>query len=230
MPLVNYKKYIVIALSCLLVVGAVTAARSNSADPQVDILEETVTTKPTETTAPTETTEQTEFTESTLPTETTVSTEPTTAPTTEPTEITTPTTYTEVTEPPETEPAIDEYTKGLLACVIYQEAGSDDICDECRYRVADVVLNRVEDPRFPNTVYDVLTAPRQYGEFYWTGVIWPERAGASTEEHAVDRAYAVAEDVLSGNHSDLYGQGYIWQAEFSQGYDVIYCCGNYFGK
>lgn len=230
MPLVKYKKYIVIALACLLVVGVVTAARSNSANQQVDILEDTVVTEPM--TKPTEpVTEQTEFTESTLPTETTVPTEPTTAPTTEPTETTTPTTYTEVTtEPPETEPAIDEYTKGLLACVIYQEAGSDDICDECRYRVADVVLNRVEDPRFPNTVYDVLTAPRQYGEFYWTGVIWPERAGASTEEHAVDRAYAVAEDVLSGNHSDLYGQGYIWQAEFSQGYDVIYCCGNYFGK
>ena len=226
MQLVNYKKYIVIALVCLLVVGVVTAA--HNADPQVDILEETVTTEPTETTTPTETTEQTKFTESVLPEETT---EATTAPTTEPTETTTPTTYTEATTaPPETEPVIDEYTKGLLACVIYQEAGSDDICDECRYRVADVVLNRVEDPRFPNTVYDVLTAPRQYGEFYWTGVIWPERAGDSTEEHAVDRAYAVAEDVLSGNHSDLYGQGYIWQAEFSQGYDVIYCCGNYFGK
>lgn len=225
MPLVKYKKYIVIALSCLLVVGVVTAARSISANQQIDILEETVVTEPM--TKPTEpVTEQTEFTESILPTETTVPTEPTT----EPTETTTPTTYTEVTDPPETEPAIDEYTKGLLACVIYQEAGSDDICDLCRYRVADVVLNRVEDPRFPNTVYDVLTAPRQYGEFYWTGVIWPERAGASTEEHAVDRAYAVAEDVLSGNHSDLYGQGYIWQAEFSQGYDVIYCCGNYFGK
>lgn len=62
----------------------------------------------------------------------------------------------------------------MLACAIYQEAGGDACCDLCRHRVGDVILNRMEDDRFPNTVEEVLTAYRQYGRFYWTGVVWPD--------------------------------------------------------
>lgn len=118
----------------------------------------------------------------------------------------------------------------LLACVIYQEAGSDSICDECRYRVADVVLNRVNDPRFPDTIYEVLTAPSQYGNYSKTGVVWPSRASNKGEAHAVQRAYNIAMSVMAGTHSDLYGEGYVWQAQFIQGKDNIYCCGHYFGR
>ena len=108
----------------------------------------------------------------------------------------------------------------------------DACCDLCRHRVGDVILNRMEDDRFPNTVEEVLTAYRQYGRFYWTGVVWPDRAVEPGEAHAVARAWETARDVLSGEHSDLYGQGYIYQAEFEQGADVIYCedCGIYFGR
>lgn len=130
-----------------------------------------------------------------------------------------------------TEPAIDPYDLELLACVIYQEAGGDSSCDECRRRVADVVLNRVNDPdRFPDTIRGVLTAYRQYGRFHWTGVVWPKRASYYGEKHAVERAYRIAKEVLSGKHSSLYGQGYVWQAEFKQGTDIVYCCGHYFGR
>lgn len=120
----------------------------------------------------------------------------------------------------------------MLACAIYQEAGGDACCDLCRHRVGDVILNRMEDDRFPDTVEEVLTAYRQYGRFYWTGVVWPDRAVKPGEAHAVARAWETARDVLSGEHSDLYGQGYIYQAEFEQGADVIYCedCGIYFGR
>ena len=118
----------------------------------------------------------------------------------------------------------------LLACVIYQEAGSDYVCDKCRRRVADVVLNRVADDRFPNTVNGVLTAKNQYGRYYYTGVVWPSRAKNASEQHAVERAYRVAEEVLNGQHSDLYGNGYIWQAGFKQGSGTVKCCGIYFGK
>lgn len=137
----------------------------------------------------------------------------------------------EPTEPPVTEEETekDPYDPvELLACVIYQEAGGDNICDECRYRVADVVLNRVADSRYPDTIHGVLTQRSQYGRFYWTGVVWPSRA--SGEPHAVERAYNVAKSVVAGTHSELYGNGYIYQAEFVQGYDNIYCCGHYFGK
>lgn len=120
----------------------------------------------------------------------------------------------------------------MLACAIYQEAGGDACCDLCRHRVGDVILNRMEDERFPNTVEEVLTDYQQYGRFYWTGVVWPERADKPGEAHAVARAWATARDILSGEHSDLYGEGYIYQAEFEQGTDVIYCedCGIYFGR
>ena len=49
----------------------------------------------------------------------------------------------------------------LLACVIYQEAGGNASCDDCRRYVADTVLNRVAHEGFPDTIYDVLTAKDQ---------------------------------------------------------------------
>lgn len=125
---------------------------------------------------------------------------------------------------------IDPYERELLACVIYQESGGDRSCDTCRRRVADVALNRVADPRFPDTLHGVLTEKSQYGSYYWTGVVWPERAKSPYEQHAVERAYRIAEEVLSGIHSELYGEGYVWQATFKQGKDIIYCCGHYYGR
>lgn len=118
----------------------------------------------------------------------------------------------------------------LLACVIYQEAGGNRSCDDCRRRVADVVLNRVADPRFPNTIREVLSARNQYGKFYYTGIVWPSRAKNPGEQAAVARAYRIAEEVLNGQHSDLYGNGYVWQAGFRQGTSQVHCCGTYFGK
>ena len=137
-----------------------------------------------------------------------------------------------IEEPIEEEIEVDPEELELLACVIYQEAGADYCCDDCRRRVADVVLNRVGDDRFPDNIQDVLTQKRQYGRYYWTGVVWPERAQNECEKHAVERAYRIAEEVLKGEHSELYGKGYIWQAEFKQGTGVVYCdqCKIYFGK
>lgn len=118
----------------------------------------------------------------------------------------------------------------MLACVIYQEAGGDACCDDCRRRVADVVLNRVADERFPDTLAAVLTQKQQYGRFYWTGIVWPDRSAYPEEANAVERAYRVAREALEGHHSALYGKGYIWQAEFSQGVDTIECCGIFYGR
>lgn len=120
-----------------------------------------------------------------------------------------------------------------LACVIYQEAGGDACCDLCRKRVADVVLNRVKDPRFKGTTIEEILidgdpAP-QWGLYSVTGVVWPEKASYPEETEAVQRAWDTAFDVLEGNHSDLT-EDYIWCAEFPQGTDVIECCGIYFGK
>lgn len=130
----------------------------------------------------------------------------------------------------ETGPAVDPYDVELLALIIYQEAGGDAVCDDCRRRVADVVLNRVADWRFPDSIEGVITQRAQYGRLYWTGIVWPARASLREEQYAVERAYRIAEEVLSGQHSELYGEGWIYQAEFTQGETVVSCCGIYFGR
>lgn len=52
----------------------------------------------------------------------------------------------------------------LLAIVVYAEAGNQDF--KGKQLVADVVLNRMYDPRFPNTIQDVIY---QKGQFYPRG-------------------------------------------------------------
>ena len=101
-----------------------------------------------------------------------------------------------------------------LAVIIYVEAGADRICDECRRMVADVVLNRVNDWRFPNTIRKVLEEPGQYGTMSKTGVVWPERAYKQSEAKAVERAWKIAREVLEGNHTWIYGQSVVFQSEF----------------
>lgn len=118
----------------------------------------------------------------------------------------------------------------MLACVIYQEVGGDKHCDECRRRVADVVLNRVADSRFPDSIEKVLTAKNQYGRFYYTGIKWADRHTRPGEKEAVERAWRIAKEVMAGKHSDLYGKGYVWQAGFKQGTSGFWCCGHYFAK
>lgn len=118
----------------------------------------------------------------------------------------------------------------MLACGIYQEAGGDECSDECRINVGDVMLNRVADPRFPNTLEGVLTAPGQYGRFSKTGIVWPSRASNPGEADAVERAYRIARQLLSGKHGELWGQGYVWQAEFEQGTEGFWLDGLFFGR
>lgn len=130
----------------------------------------------------------------------------------------------------ETIPEVDPYELEMLAIVIYQEAGGNKSCDDCRRRVADVVLNRVAHSKYPDTIEKVLTQKSQYGRLHWTGIKWPKRAQNKYEQDAVARAYRIAEEVLRGEHSDLYGEGYVYQAEFKQGKSGFWHCGHYFGK
>lgn len=135
-------------------------------------------------------------------------------------------------EPETTEQVIEvnEEDVEMLAIIIYQEAGSDYLSDDVRRMVTDVVLNRVEHEYFPDTIYEVITQPYQYGTLAWTGVVWPASASSPYNAHAVERARRIAREVLSGQHSELYGEGYIWQAEFVQGNDGFWCEGIYFGS
>lgn len=106
-----------------------------------------------------------------------------------------------------------------LALVIYQEAGGDNCSDETRLMVGTVVLNRVADDRYPDTIAEVATEYRQYGRLYWTGLKWPERAGKAEEAHAVKRAYDCATQLLEGYRA--LPEDVIFQAEFAQGTEVV---------
>lgn len=118
-----------------------------------------------------------------------------------------------------------------LAIVIFCEAGADAQCDETRYMVGDIVLNRVADSRYPDTIEEVLLEKRQFGRFYWTGIIWPERASYAGNAHAVDRAREIAYNLLTDQrHSDLYGRGYIYQDNRVQGVDNVWSDGICFGR
>jgi hypothetical protein len=114
----------------------------------------------------------------------------------------------------------DDYDLELLALVIYQEAGGDACSDETRRMVGEVVLNRVDHPYFPNSIEGVLLQYGRYGRLYWTGIKWPERANYEVEKHAVERAYRVAEIVLTADNRLLPGD-VIFQAEFPQGTETM---------
>jgi N-acetylmuramoyl-L-alanine amidase len=49
----------------------------------------------------------------------------------------------------------------LLACLVEAEAGNQDLTG--KRLVVDVVLNRVADSRFPNTIAEVIFQPGQFG-------------------------------------------------------------------
>lgn len=220
----------IVIIACVLIFFSLGVHRCS-----VDAREDPTVITYEETTETTETTEATGLTESSMEQATESSTEQTTEPSTELSYTTTQTTTYEPTiyistEPPCESPSIDERDVELLAMVIYQEVGSDAICDECRRRVADIVLNRVESDLFPNTIEGVLTQSGQYGNYSSTGVCWPSRASYDSEAHAVERARRIAREVLEGNHSELYGNDYLFQAGFCQGSEGFWCCGVYYGK
>lgn len=115
----------------------------------------------------------------------------------------------------------------LVAIAIYKEAGGDDCSDETRIMVGNVIINRTNHEEYPDTVEGVLLQRRQYNTFYWTGVVWPERASLASEQKAVERAYACAERVLLGEK--LLEDDVIYQAEFFQGTELVcYQDGIYF--
>ena len=116
----------------------------------------------------------------------------------------------------------------ILALIVYQEAGGDNVSDDTRRLVAQVFLNRVNDSRFPDSFYEVATADRQYGRLYLTGIVWPDRASSPVEGPAVGRAYKIAQEVLESDEP-ICPEGVIFQAEFVQGdiyaaQDGMYFC------
>ena len=96
----------------------------------------------------------------------------------------------------------------MLAVIIGQETGG--INEEIMMAVGNVVMNRIADPRFPNTMYGVLTGQNQYGResgnFYFNSYV---------TSSAQERCYAVARRLLNGER--VLPANVVWQAGFPQG-------------
>lgn len=124
------------------------------------------------------------------------------------------------------------YTQDELFCMaaaIYNEAGGDACSDETRFLVGYVILNRVNDSRYPDTIREVLEQKDQYGRFYYTGIKFADRGESYWESYAQDRAYQVAEEVLKTRNNIPIPPTVVFQSEHKQGVSVYkYQDGLYF--
>ena len=105
--------------------------------------------------------------------------------------------------------AVDSAEVDLLARLIMCEMGSDGHPDEQLYNVGSVILNRVADDRFPNTVRGVI---------YQSSPCWqyaPARDGTLEKAKPTARCYEIAEDLLTSG--SRLPAAVVWQSTEPQG-------------
>lgn len=113
-----------------------------------------------------------------------------------------------------------------MAVVIYNEAGSNVCTDEQQELVGYVVLNRVNDSRYPNTIREVLTQKGQYAGIWDNGVYFAKRGNSETEVKALERAWITAQKVLENRNNIPIPENVIFQAQFKQGSGIYKQIGN----
>lgn len=85
---------------------------------------------------------------------------------------------------------ITEYERKLLACIIYCEAGNQPY--EGKVAVGAVVLNRLRSDRFPNTIEEIIYAPRQFAP------VADGHLATRLRLDAPEECYRAADDALQG--------------------------------
>ena len=116
-----------------------------------------------------------------------------------------------------TDADVDEDAVWLLAHLINGEAGAGWCCDTTRYYVGSVVLNRINHPEFPDTLYEVIYQSGQYA-CTWDGNFSLEPS---------DRCWEIARDLLA--NGSVLPADVVFQANFTQGSGVYdYMDGVYF--
>ena len=100
---------------------------------------------------------------------------------------------------------LSQYEMDLFAALVWAEAGDQPIPDGLCY-VADVVLNRVDSPAWPNSIEGVIYQPGQFSVVY---------------NGALDRAYGnapqVCYDAIVSQLQNRWAPGIIY---FSMGYNA----------
>lgn len=114
------------------------------------------------------------------------------------------------------EDEIDSNDLYILSHIINAEAGDNNCSHEHRIAVGSVVLNRVSDPDFPDTIHDVVFQEGQYAPT-WDG---------SYEKIPSEDSIEVAKLLLE--EGSQIPENCVYQAEFPQGsgewdhYETIY--------
>lgn len=109
-----------------------------------------------------------------------------------------------------------------LAAAVCREAGGSS--EEIQLLVANVIINRVNSSRYPDTIYGVLTQYMQYGTMWKYGISFPKWA----DKKVKDQCYSVARRILDGER--VCPSNVVFQAEFKQGsgvykqFDGFYFC------
>ena len=119
----------------------------------------------------------------------------------------------------------------ILATTVFYEAGCTT--EEMREYVAQVVLNRVADRRFPNTIYSVVTQPGQYAGDYVTAAATQaiKDKDARNGTHYYNTCVNSAKKAMMGK-VDM-PSNVIFQANFTQGsgiWKAIYFNSGYFSS
>ena len=105
----------------------------------------------------------------------------------------------------ETEQSYTDEDLWYLSRVIQAESGYCSI--EMMQGVGSVVLNRVTDDRFPDTIREVIEQPGQYSTLSWLSSQIP-----------TDEVLEVSIDLLE--NGSKYPADVVWQANFPQGTEV----------
>ena len=85
----------------------------------------------------------------------------------------------------------------MFACLIYAEAGGQPYYDQVR--VAEVVLNRVSDPRYPNSIYAVITQEGQFVPARSDGTIVNGFGRVLSIQDIPDSCIQAAQEALNGS-------------------------------
>lgn len=98
-----------------------------------------------------------------------------------------------------------------IDAVISSVAGTENASDVTMVMVANTILNRVEDNRYPDTVDQVLMQPYQFSCFETSGMKWVGRG--ATDSVWKQRCMDAAERAMNGERLLSYGVVYVSSAK-----------------
>ena len=112
-----------------------------------------------------------------------------------------------------------------IDAVISSEVKGEWVSDTTLLMVGNVIMNRTNDSRYPDTVDQVLTQPYQFSCFSTAGLKW---VGKAANDMAFrDRCIAAAEAVMNGERLLNYGVVYVsssQQGTVEAQLDGLYFC------